>query len=127
MSSTALYPITEEYFDERIKPLRLRHYNKSGRPSSTSYYTLFCASLYVLKTGVSWRNLPEEYGHWHNIYQRFKRWSDRGVIWKILYELQQDKALTMNVVIIDSTAFKVHRHGGGLKGGSRAKAKIERE
>ena len=30
----------------------------------------------------------------------------------------------MNVVLGDSTTFKVHRHGGGgLKGGSKARAK----
>ena len=30
----------------------------------------------------------------------------------------------MNIVLADSTTVKVHRHGGGLKGGSKAKASI---
>ena len=77
-----------------------------------------------LNTGISWRNLPQAYGHWHSIYQRFTCWSDRGVFWKILYRLQQDKRITMDVIIIDSTTFKVHRHGGGLKGGIKAREKI---
>lgn len=123
--SSNIYLVTEPYFDVHIKPLILCYYKKCGRPSSTRYYDIFCAMLYVLKTGISWRNLPEEFGHWHNIYQRFKRWSDRGVVWKILYELQQNKKLTMDIVMLDSTSFKVHRHGGGLKGGSKAKERAE--
>jgi hypothetical protein len=38
--------------------------------------------------------------------------------------LQQGKKITMNIVLGDSTTVKVHRHGGGLKGGSKARASI---
>ena len=84
--------------------------------------TVFCALLFVLRTGISWRDLPPDFGYWHSVYLRFKKGSDRGVWWKVLIALQQYKKLTMNVVLTDSTTVKVHRHGGGLKGGSRAKA-----
>ena len=49
-----------------------------------------------------------------------KKGSDRGVWWHILIKLQQDKKLQMNVVLADSTTIKIHRHGGGLKGGFKA-------
>jgi hypothetical protein len=49
------------------------------------------------------------------------RSSDRGVWWRILLKLQSNKKITLNIVLADSTTFKVHRHGGGLKGGSKAK------
>ena len=80
--------------------------------------------LYVLRTGIPWRDLPECYGNWHSVYLRFKRGSDRGVWWKVLLELQQLKKITMNIVLVDSTTMKVHRHGGGLKGGFRVREKI---
>lgn len=117
-----LFPVKPEFFNKHIKPLIENGYSKAGRPPKISDYYVFCAMLYVLRTGVSWRDLPSCYGHWNHVYQRFKRSSDRGVWWKILLALQGKKKLTMNVVIGDSTTFKVHRHGGGLKGGSRAKA-----
>lgn len=59
------------------------------------------------------------------VYQRFNRGSEKGIWWKIFMQLQQAKKLLMNVVIIDSTTFKMHRQGGGLKGGFKAKAKAE--
>jgi transposase len=80
----------------------------------------------VLRTGIPWRDLPTCYGNWHTIYTRFARGSESGLWWHVLMRLQQSKRLTMRVVIGDSTTFKVHRHGGGLKGGSKPKEKIRR-
>ena len=116
-----LFPISREYFDTEIKPLIEGAHIKSGRPEKVSHYHVFCAILYVLRTGVSWRDLPACYGYWHTVYLRFKRGSDRGLWWSIFIELQQHKKITMNIVLADSTTVKVHRHGGGLKGGSKAK------
>ena len=87
-------------------------------------YAPFCAVLYVLRTGVAWRDLPRCYGYWHSVYLRFSKGSKRGVWWKILITLQQQKKLTLHVVLADSTTFPVHRHGGGPKGGSIAAAEI---
>ena len=76
--------------------------------------------MYVLRTGISWRDLPKCYGYWHSIYLRFKKGSDRGVWWKILIELQRLKKLQLNIAISDSTTIKYHRHGRGLKKTSKA-------
>lgn len=119
-----LFPITKTFFNHNIKPLINKCYSNAGRPASISDYHVFCAMLYVLRTGISWRDLPPCYGQWNNVYQRFKRSSDRGVWWHILYKLQQDKKITMNVVMADSTTIKFHRHGGGLKGGSKVRGEV---
>lgn len=116
-----LYPMSLEFFNKEIELLVEGGYIWKGRPPKVSHYQVFCACLYILRTGVSWRDLPKCYGNWNVIYQRFKRLSDRGTLWRILYKLQQDKKVTMNIVMADSTTFKVHRHGGGLKGGSKAR------
>ena len=113
-----LYPISLDFFNATILPLIEGSYIWKGRPPRISHYQVFCAILYVLRTGVPWRDLPESYGKWHPIYLRFKRGSERGLWWHILITLQQRKQLTLNVVLVDSTTFKVHRHGGGQKGGS---------
>ena len=115
---TRLYPIAPEFFTATILPLIEGSYIWKGRPPRISHYQVFCAILYILRTGSPWRDLPTCYGKWPPIYLRFKRGSERGLWWRILMALQQRKKLTLNIVLVDSTTFKVHRHGGGQKGGS---------
>ena len=43
-------------------------------------YTFINAILYIAENGCKWRALPEKYGKWNSIYQRFKRWCENGVI-----------------------------------------------
>ena len=119
-----LYPISQEFFDQAILPLIEGSYIWKGRPPTISHYQVFCAILYALRTGIPWRDLPACYGKWHPIYLRFRRGSERGVWWRVLITLQQHKRLTLKVVLVDSTTWKVHRHGGGQKGGSTAGAGI---
>jgi len=122
-----LYPISTRFFETEIKPLINKCYSAAGRPQKVSDYQVFNAILYVLRTGVPWRDLPKCYGYWHTVYLRFNKGSKRGVWWYILMHLQQRKKLTMRVVLGDSTTFKVHRHGGGQKGGTVVGDAIEQE
>ena len=78
MEDKRKYPINERRFKELIEPFLEREKKKSGRPTKVSHYKFFCGVLYVLRTGVSWRDLPGEYGVWHTIYTRYKRWSENG-------------------------------------------------
>ncbi|MEK7398474.1 MAG: transposase [Candidatus Poribacteria bacterium] len=122
-----LFPVSSNFFQKEIHPIIEKNYIWKGRPPVISHYKVFCAILYVLRTGIPWRDLPKCYGYWHTIYQRFKRGSEKGIWWKILMLLQQGKKITMNIVISDSSTFKMHRHGGGLKGGSKVKVKAKEE
>lgn len=115
-----LYPISLDYFNATIKPIIRSSFSRAGRPRTISDYQVFSAIMYVLRTGISWRDLPKCYGYWHSIYLRFKKGSDRGVWWKILIELQRFNKLKVNIVMSDSTTIKYHRHGGGLKKTSKA-------
>lgn len=110
-----LFPVTPEFFAKNIEPIINKSYIWKGRPPLISHYKVFCAILYVLRTGVAWRDLPHCYGNWHSIYTRFSRGNEKSLWWKILMILQASKSLKMNIVICDSTSFKVHRHGGGFK------------
>jgi transposase len=110
-----LFPVTPEFFGKHIEPVINRSYIWKGRPPVISHYKVFCAILYVLRTGVAWRDLPGIYGNWHSIYMRFARGNDKCLWWKILMALQADKVIKLNIVLCDSSSFKVHRHGGGLK------------
>ena len=41
--------------------------------------------LWVLRTGSLWRDLPEEFGNWNSVFQRFRRWAIKGV-WESLFK-----------------------------------------
>ena len=116
-----MFPIDLESFNSVIEPIIQENYIWKGRPPKISHYNVFCAVLYILRTGIPWRDLPEIYGNWHTIYTRFSRWSEKGLWWKIIMKLQAQNLATIDIVLVDSTSFKVHRHGGGLKGGSKQK------
>lgn len=85
------FPLSKQVFEENVISLIYSHHKRPGRPPKTGYYVFFCAVLYILRTGISWRDMPICFGHWHTIYMQFKRWSESGLFWSILYRLQQNK------------------------------------
>jgi transposase len=107
------YPISLERFKKLIEPLIEEDKKKSGRPLKFSHYQFFCGVLYVLRTGIAWRDLPADYGHWHTIYTRYKRWSEKGFFWSLLSKLQGTKEALLDVIFVDGSIVPLHRHGGG--------------
>ena len=75
------------------------------------------AIFYVLRTGIPWRDLPERYGPYTTAYNRFNRWSRRG-IWKRMFDRLAAKSQD-SLHLIDSTIVKAHRAASGAKGGRR--------
>src|SRR5512142_1590070 len=75
--------------------------------------------FYVLRTGIPWRDLPERYGPYTTVYNRFNRWSRRG-IFKHMFEKLAAKSRD-SVQLIDSTIVKAHRAAAGAKGGRKIK------
>ena len=109
-----LYPICEEFFNTNILPIIMRHTTGSGgRPPKISHYTCFCAMVKMLRVSVPWRDCPREYGPWHTIYTRFKRWSENGLLWNIFFELKQNKIIELDIVFMDSTPLKFIATGWG--------------
>jgi transposase len=74
--------------------------------------------LFKAKTGVAWRDLPERYGLWKTVYNRFWRWSRNGtltdlvkharVIAEAIDELDRE-------VAIDSSIVRAHQHAAGAR------------
>src|ERR1019366_1246531 len=75
------------------------------------------AIFYVLRTGMPWRDLPEWYGPYTTAYNRFNRWSRRG-IWKRVFDRLASKSRD-SLYLIDSTIVKAHRAASGAKGGRK--------
>jgi len=72
------------------------------------------AVLYIAKTGVPWRDLPERFGRWNSVWKRFDRWAKKGA-WRRVFEALQDPDLEW--MILDSTVVRAHQHAAGKKGG----------
>jgi transposase len=58
------------------------------------------AVLWIARTGAPWRDLPTRFGKWNSVFQRFNRWSQRGV-WKRLMAVLQDEDIEW--LMLDST------------------------
>ncbi|MFJ9203036.1 IS5 family transposase [Streptomyces flaveolus] len=78
--------------------------------------------VYNIRTGISWRDLPERYGPWQTVYTRFRRYALDGVFTRALQQIQARADATGDIdwlVQIDSTIVRAHQHAAatGRKGG----------
>ena len=71
--------------------------------------------VHVLRAGCRWQDCPSCYGPPTTIYNRFHRWSARGLWQKLFRALATASA--NDVHMIDSTTAKAHRSAAGGKGG----------
>jgi transposase len=76
--------------------------------------------VFVLRTGLPWRDLPREFGPWSSVYTRFRRWCRSGLWEKILALLGMDACGSIRFV--DCTHIKVHQHAANAAGGAVAQA-----
>lgn len=73
--------------------------------------------IHVLQSGCRWKDAPSEYGPYTTLYNRYNRWSQRG-IWQYLFrEIVGTLSDEQDMAAIDSTHIKAHRSAGGGKGG----------
>ena len=70
------YPsdVSREQF-KLIQPI-LESARKQTRPRTLDLYEVFCAVLYVLKSGCQWRMLPSDFPKWRSVHAYFQIWSE---------------------------------------------------
>lgn len=76
--------------------------------------------IFINRNGLRWRDAPSEYGPSKTLYNRWKRWSDKGVFARMLLELASQGSET-GMLMIDATHLKAHRTASSLwlkKGGA---------
>ncbi|MEU8295539.1 IS5 family transposase [Streptomyces pseudogriseolus] len=93
----------------------------TGRPRASDRQVVN-GMVYKIRTGISWRDLPERYGPWQTVYTRFRRYAIDGVFTRALQQIQAraDAAGDIDwLVQIDSTIVRAHQHAAatGRKGG----------
>ena len=73
--------------------------------------------FYALRTGSPWRDLPERYGPYTTVYNRYNRWAKAG-IWLRIFETLAAKS-PQSMQLIDSSIIRAHQHAAGGKRGVR--------
>ena len=71
--------------------------------------------FWVLRSGSPWRDLPERYGPYTTVYNRFNRWRKAGVWDRLMDAIVQ--AHDGKVQMIDSSIVRVHQQAAAQKTG----------
>ena len=76
-----------------------------------------------MRTGVPWRDLPSDFGHWNSVFQRFRRWVKGGVFARVfggvfarVFEGLSDEP-DFEYALVDGTIVTAHPKASGAKGG----------
>ena len=78
------------------------------------------AVLWIVRVGAPWRDLPQDFGKWNSVFQRFRRWVRSGVFDQMFEALSADA--DFEYVIVDGTIVRVPQHGTGARGGTKTQA-----
>ena len=101
----------------RIEPLLPAHPRQGGR--WRDHRQVVNGIVWKIRTGADWRDIPERYGPWQTVYQRFRRWSADGTWDRLLEHVQvHDDAIgevDMTGVCVDSTIVRAHQHSAGAR------------
>jgi transposase len=103
--------------DEQWKRLQAVIPKQKAGPAATRGDRLFVdAVLFRAKTGLPWRDLPERFGPWKSVYNRFSNWAKKGY-WELIFkELQLE--VDEDGSIVDGSVVRAHQDASGGKGGS---------
>ncbi len=74
--------LTDEHW-EQVRPLLPPQKPQTGRPA-TDHRLMVEGILWVVRTGSSWRELPERFGPWTTVASRYQRWLKEGLWTRIL-------------------------------------------
>lgn len=69
--------------------------------------------LYRMRTGLPWRDLPSEFGHWNSIFRRFNLWSQKGILNRIFKALSH--ITDSEWLFIDGSVVRAHQHSSGAR------------
>ena len=111
-----LYWLTEAQI-ERLKPF----FPKSHGKPRVDDRRVLSGIIFINRNGLRWCDAPAEYGPAKTLYNRWKRWSDKGIFVRMMEGLATPQAPERKTIMIDATYLKAHRTASslGLKKGVR--------
>lgn len=89
-----------------------------GRPWK-DHRSMVNAMMWILRTGAPWRDLPDYYGPWQTVYDRFNRWRKEGLWDRILERLRirldKEGRIDWDLWCIDSSLIRASRAAAGAR------------
>ena len=90
---------------------------KKTHPQKFDLYDIFCAVLYLLKEGCTWRAIPHDYPKWQNVRYHYDIWAkpdEDGLslldrILRKLVEMEREgneRSSQTTMIIVDSKSIK---------------------
>ncbi len=106
--------LTDDEWD-LIKP----HLPLGARGPIPNLRSYFNAIMWRFRTGAPWRDVPERYGSWSTIYDRFRLWACTGLFQALMDEMTAQAAarddVDLGLVSVDSTITRAHHHAAGMR------------
>ena len=102
---------------ERIQPF-IPAPKAGGRPRSVNMREIFNGILYLLRSGCSWRMLPNDFPPWGTVHYYYRRFRLTGIWQKIHDALRKEvrkqagRKSSPSAAIIDSQSVKTTEKGG---------------
>ncbi len=90
---------------------------RRGAPAQIPRRQMVDAMLFVARTGIQWRYLPERYGAWTAVWSQFRRWRSNGVWDRAMTRLVavvrwfHDREATPSMVMVDAQTVRGARYG----------------
>ena len=97
----------------RLEP----HFPKSHGRARVDDRRVLSGIIFIIRNGLRWCDAPRDYGPHKTLYNRFVRWSRKGIFEKIFEELARPSAQEADILMIDATHLKAHRTASSLKKG----------
>ena len=105
--------LTDEYWS-KLKPIML----ETGIYDKPTLRQTVEGILYRLRVGSPWRDLPETFGPWNNVFKRFNDWSVKEKLYSVFKTLAADPDREWN--FIDGSISKAHQHSAGAANGAES-------
>jgi transposase len=74
--------------------------------------------IWRFRTGAQWREMPERFGAWPTVHNRFRQWRDAGVFEALLEGLIAEAAkrgeVDLSLVSVDSTTVRALHDAAGM-------------